>query len=243
MKPNIMCESAWVNVRSADWVILEENPNRIWGDTILKNLSECLGLSLCPWILWKKQRFTSRDFAKFCYTPWNFQGQKAKPMKIPHNFFMITPRNSSSFWNNSWNFHMLFLQYSWKIHILTDPPAPPCLDFFWNSPLVAITGSENYLSFLSNHKNLWKSLNGKKLIQNTHLQHRYNYRLLCFQYPCVGRPNIIRFIAGWFLLKTVTTNKSIFNVITNVLCHHIWQMFRIQKTLSISVCFSSIIVI
>ena len=200
----------------------------------MKNFSEYLGLSLCPWILSKKQIFTSRDFAKLCYTPWNFQDQ---------NFFMITSRNSSSFWIDFWNFHMLFLQYSWKIHILTDPPAHPCLDFFWNSPLVAITGRENYLSFLSKHKNLWKSLNGKKLIQNTHLQHRYNYRLLCFQYPCVGGPNIIRFIACWFLLKTVTTNKSIFNVITNVLCHHIWEMFRIQKTLSISVCFSSIIAI
>ena len=234
MKPNIICQSAWVNVRSADWVILEENPNRIWGHTILKNFLEYLGLSLCPWILWKKQSFTSRDFEKLCYTPWNFQGQ---------NFFTITTRNSSSFWIDSWNFHMLFLQYSSKIHILTDPPALPCLDFFWNSPLVAITGRENYLSFLSNTKiceNRWME---KKLIQNTHLQHRYNYRLLCFQYPCVGRPNIIRFIAGWFLLKTVTTNKSIFNVITNVLCHHIWQMFKIQKTLSISVCFSSIIVI
>ena len=90
MKPNIMCQSAWVNIRSADWVILEENPNRIWGHTILKNFSEYLGLSLCPWILWKKQSFTSRDFAKLCYTPWNFQGQKAKPIEIPHNFFMIT---------------------------------------------------------------------------------------------------------------------------------------------------------
>ena len=75
MRPNIMCQSAWVNVRSADWVILEENPNRIWGHTILKSFSEYLGLSLCPWILWKKQSFTSRDFAKLCYTPWNFQGQ------------------------------------------------------------------------------------------------------------------------------------------------------------------------
>ena len=34
---------------------------------------------------------------KFCkirgYTPWKFQGQKPRPIKIPHDFFLITPGN------------------------------------------------------------------------------------------------------------------------------------------------------
>ena len=47
-----------------------------------------------------------------------------------HDFFLITPRNSTLFSINTWKFHLLFLQYPWKFHILN-----PRLIFFWNSPL------------------------------------------------------------------------------------------------------------
>ena len=43
-------------------------------------------------------------------------------MEIPHQFFLRTPRNSTSFLIHPWNFHMLFLQYSLKFHVL-DPPS------------------------------------------------------------------------------------------------------------------------
>ena len=43
-------------------------------------------------------------------------------MEIPHEFFLKTPRNSTSFLIHPWDFHMLFLQYSLKFHVL-DPPS------------------------------------------------------------------------------------------------------------------------
>ena len=32
-------------------------------------------------------------------------------MEIPHDFFLITPKNSASFLIGTWNFHALFFQY------------------------------------------------------------------------------------------------------------------------------------
>ena len=69
----------------------------------------------------EKQIFTPGNSAKLCYTPWTFQGHKPRPMEILHNFFLITPENSTSFSINPRNFHMLFLQYPWKFHILNRP--------------------------------------------------------------------------------------------------------------------------
>ena len=42
---------------------------------------------------------------------WKFQGQKQRPLEIPNNSFLITPKNPSSFfghWNFLSNFHMRF---------------------------------------------------------------------------------------------------------------------------------------
>ena len=46
-----------------------------------------------------------------------FQGQKPRSMEIPHEFFSITPRNSTSFLIDPWNFHILFFKHSWKFHV------------------------------------------------------------------------------------------------------------------------------
>ena len=67
-------------------------------------------------------------------TLWKFQGQKPKPMEIPHDFFLNTFRNSTLFLIEPQNFHMLFLQHYWKCHVL-NPTSPLCLDFLWNSLL------------------------------------------------------------------------------------------------------------
>ena len=64
-------------------------------------------------------------------------------------------------------------------------------------------------------------LNGRKLTHNNHpaRQPQSPYTMFpVFVYP---DPNIIRFIAGSLLWKTVTTNKNIYNIIANVMCHHI----------------------
>ena len=57
-----------------------------------------------------------------------FQFPNPRPMEIPHYFFLVTPRNSTSFLINSWKFDMLFLWYP----LMEIPyPQPPCLVFFF----------------------------------------------------------------------------------------------------------------
>ena len=41
--------------------------------------------------------------------PWKFQGQKQRPVEIPHYFFFVTLGNSTSFLINTQKFHVLFL--------------------------------------------------------------------------------------------------------------------------------------
>ena len=94
-------------------------------------------LLLYPWKFQTKQSFTSGNSTKLCYILWKLQAQKPRPKtkrpgEITHCFFLVTPGNSTSFLINPWKFHMLFRWYSWKLHILN----PPCLVFFWNSPLI-----------------------------------------------------------------------------------------------------------
>ena len=61
---------------------------------------------------------------------WKFQGPKLGPLEIPHYFFLITLRNSTSFLINPLKFHMLFLWYLRKFHILN----PPCFGFLLEWP-------------------------------------------------------------------------------------------------------------
>ena len=41
--------------------------------------------------------------------PWKCQGQKQRPMQIPHYFFLVTLGNSTSFLIKPQKFHLLFL--------------------------------------------------------------------------------------------------------------------------------------
>ena len=52
-----------------------------------KGLLEFLDLSLFPWKFQANWSFTPGNSTKSCYTHWNFQGQKPRPMEIPHYFF------------------------------------------------------------------------------------------------------------------------------------------------------------
>ena len=51
------------------------------------------------------------------YTYWNFQGQKPRPIEIPHYFFWSS-LEFPLFFINSWNFCILFFQCPWKCHVL-----------------------------------------------------------------------------------------------------------------------------
>ena len=69
---------------------------------------------------------------KSCSIPWKFQGQKPRPQKILHNFFLVTLGNSTSFLLNPLIPHTISL-----IPLEISYPQAPFLDFFWNSPMVA----------------------------------------------------------------------------------------------------------
>ena len=99
-----------------------ESPHKLW-------TLEFLDLSLYPWKFQAKWSFFPGNSTKLCYTHWNFQGQKPRPMEIPHDFFLITNGSSTSFFIDPWNFHILFFQYPWKLYL------PLCLFFFCNSPI------------------------------------------------------------------------------------------------------------
>ena len=92
MKPNIMCESAWVNVRSADWVILEENPNRIWGHTILKNFSEYLGFVTLSLNILEKTKLHLWRFRKIVLHSLKFPRPKNKTHGNSIQFFHDYPK-------------------------------------------------------------------------------------------------------------------------------------------------------
>ena len=70
-------------------------------------------------------------------------GELCKP-NIPVN----TPGNFTYFLIDSWNFHMFFLQYPWKFHILNLPSPAIRLNFFSEQLLVCIGSS---LSKASDH--------------------------------------------------------------------------------------------
>ena len=71
-----------------------------------------------------RESFNSGNFVELC--PRKFQDQKPRPMEFAHEFFYITPGNSTSHLIDTWNFHMLFLQYPWKIQVFIQPA---CFDF------------------------------------------------------------------------------------------------------------------
>ena len=75
-----------------------KNPNRGVEDILFwKRRLEFLDLLLYPWKFMTKGSFTPGNTTRLCYNHRNFQGQKPRPMEIPHDFFLITPRNSTSF--------------------------------------------------------------------------------------------------------------------------------------------------
>ena len=116
-----------------------KNPNRegLWY-TFLKN-TEIFRFATLTLEILEETGFHHWKLLKNCVTPLgNYKVKNARPMEIPHEFFLSTPQNSTSLLNDPWNFHMLLLQYPWKFHVLN-------LYFFWNSPF---KHSPENLSFL-----------------------------------------------------------------------------------------------
>ena len=64
---------------------------------------------LYPWKFQTKQGSTPGYSTKLCQNPQKLQGQKQRPLEIPHYFFLVTLGNSTSLLINPLKFHMLFL--------------------------------------------------------------------------------------------------------------------------------------
>ena len=109
------------------------------------------------------------NFSFFYFTPGNSRQSKVPPLEIPQifltslgnskvknqetktpgnstNFSLVALGNSTSFLINPWKFHMLFVWYHCKFHILNLPPPPPphlhpvCF-FFGTAQCVQILGT------------------------------------------------------------------------------------------------------
>ena len=79
-----------------------------------------------------KRRFHPQELYKYVLHPLKILRLKTKILiEVPHDFFLITPKNFTLFLINPWKMHLIFLQDPWKFHILN--PHPPF--FFWNSPI------------------------------------------------------------------------------------------------------------
>ena len=66
---------------------------------------------------------------KIALDPLEILRPKTKTLEIPHYFFLVTPGNSTSLLINPRKFHMLFLWYPRKSHILNPPSLLPLFFF------------------------------------------------------------------------------------------------------------------
>ena len=110
------------------------NPNKGvggggWGYTFLKKPLEFFIFLLYPGNS-RQKKAQPRDIPQNCLKSLgNANAKNKRPLEIPHLFSLVTLWNST-FLMNPWKFHILFLWYLCKFHILS----PSCFDFFWNSP-------------------------------------------------------------------------------------------------------------
>ena len=68
-----------------------------------------------------KTKLNPLMFHKILLDPLEIPRPKAKTWEILNYFFLVTLGNSTSFLIKPWKFHMLFLWYSWKFHIMGPP--------------------------------------------------------------------------------------------------------------------------
>ena len=100
-----------IGLLSASWDI----PEKRWElSTYIfeKKQLEFVGLLFHPWKLWTRQSYSSiKNPAKLYDTYWDWS-------QILCDFFFIALENFSYFLFSPRKFHIVFLQYSWKIQVL-----------------------------------------------------------------------------------------------------------------------------
>ena len=123
-----------------DWVIPERNPNRGSRrglEDIFEKTLEFLGLSLYLWKLWipERKRVHPRKFCKIVLHSLFGLEISTRPKNKTHgnstwSFLnqLITPRTSTSFLIDPWNFLMLFQFFNIPTPgiCMSSTPTPPC---------------------------------------------------------------------------------------------------------------------
>ena len=103
--------SSEIGFLSVNWAI----PEKRWEFStygLEKKQLKFLGLLFHPWKFWTKQSYLSlKSPAKLYDTYWEWS-------QILCDFFFIAPENFSYFLFSPRKFHIVFLQYSWKIQVL-----------------------------------------------------------------------------------------------------------------------------
>ena len=84
-------------------------------------------------------------FYKIVLHHWNFQGKKARPMEISHDFFLMTLGNSTSFFNDPLNFYILFFNN-------------PGNSMSSTSPVWMFSGMAHWKSGEKKYKCIWLSI-------------------------------------------------------------------------------------
>ena len=99
--------SSEIGFLSVNWAI----PEKRWELSTYIQL-EFLGLLFHPWKFWTKQSYSSlKNPAKLYGTYWEWS-------QILFYFLFFAPENCSYFLFSPRNFHIVFVQYSWKIQVL-----------------------------------------------------------------------------------------------------------------------------
>ena len=106
-----------------------------WGHTFLNPPLEFLFFSLYYWKFQAKSS-TLGNSTKLFKISWKFQGHNSRRLEIPHYFFFVTLRISSSFLINPWKFHMLLCYFLISLEI--PYPHPPRLFFFLEYPFYCL---------------------------------------------------------------------------------------------------------
>ena len=88
----------------------------------------------------RKNKLSSLDILQNCLTTLeNFKVENQDPWKL-HDFFLYTPGNPTSFLIDLLNFHMFFVQYPLKSHVLN----PLFFRFFLKQLILESSGQKTY---------------------------------------------------------------------------------------------------
>ena len=108
---------------------------RVENITFWKKTLRFLGLLLHRWKSRKKTSLHAWKFHKTVLPPLEILSCETKTHGNSKRIFLDHPWKFLFLLLDPRIFHIIFLQYLWKFHVLDSLLHPPCFDFFWNYPM------------------------------------------------------------------------------------------------------------